>query len=78
MAVMELYPLLPQLLLATGALLILIYASITPDSENHGILAGITTLFSLAAFGTAMIFLMNGNIYSKMIQFFLTVLRQRV
>jgi len=60
MAVFELHPLTPTLLIGLAALAVLAYDSVYPESDNRAVLAGITVLGALASLATAVFFLSAG------------------
>lgn len=57
----ELHPLTPQLILGIGALILLLYDSITPESQSRMALAGITTVTGVLALVSAVFFLIAGT-----------------
>ncbi|HKJ58423.1 MAG TPA: NADH-quinone oxidoreductase subunit N [Halobacteriales archaeon] len=60
MALFELHPLTPTLLIGLAALAVLAYDSVYPESDNRTVLAGITVLGALASLATAVFFLSAG------------------
>jgi NADH-quinone oxidoreductase subunit N len=55
----ELHPLTPQLILVGTALVLLVYDSVFPESEDRGILAGIATIGALGSLGVSAFFLLS-------------------
>jgi NADH-quinone oxidoreductase subunit N len=61
MAAFELPALTPQVLLGLTALVLFLYDSISPDSQNREVLVGLTATGSLAALATSAFFLVAGT-----------------
>ena len=61
MALIELHPLTPTLLIGLAALAVLAYDSVFPESDNRVVLAGISVVGSMAALATAVFFLASGS-----------------
>lgn len=57
----ELHPLTPQLIMGIGALTILLYDSISPDTQSRHTLVGITTITSLLGLAVTIFFLAAGT-----------------